>query len=120
MAIKIEHIADIAKLMGGLKLAVSGEFKISKKVLEDVLVRVHEFAKENGVSIKIISPTGEKILEFTGAGIILGSIIGGYLGGIPGALGGAVVGAISGFVAAHITLTMSSTGSSEYVVLRTN
>jgi hypothetical protein len=119
MAFKIDDVADIAKLIGALKLMVSGEFKISKDVLKDVVVRLHRFAKENGVTIKIIDPSGERVLEITAAGIAMGSIIGLYFAGIPGALVGAAIGGIAGFSIAHITLTMSSIDDDDHVIVHT-
>jgi hypothetical protein len=119
MAFKIDDVADIAKLIGALKLMVSGEFKISKDVLKDVVVRLHRFAKENGVAIKIIDPSGERVIEITAAGIAMGSIIGLYSAGIPGALVGAVIGGIAGFAIAHITLTMSSIDGDDHVIVHT-
>ncbi len=110
MIFKIDDAADIAKLIGALRLMVKGEFVVSKDVLSEVLQRLRQFARENGVSIKIQSPSGERILEITAVGTVVGALVGFYFAGGLGACLGAVIGAGVGFTMANVTLVMSSHG----------
>lgn len=120
MTFKIDDVADIGKVIGCLKLAVSGDFKISKEILKDVLDQIQSFATKNGVSIKIISPSDGRELVFTGSGIVLGSLVGLSIAGLPGAVGGAIVGGVLGYAAAHITITMSTLNDGNHVIFHTN
>lgn len=108
MIFKIDDVADITKLIGALKLMVKGEFVVSKELLDQVINKLRQFAREKGVTIKVISPSGERILIVTSIGAVLGSLVGLYFGGAPGAFLGAVVGGGVGFSLTHITLVMST------------
>lgn len=110
MIFKIDDVADIAKLISALRLMVKGEFVVSKDVISEAIQRLRQFAKENGVSIKIQSPSGERILEITSVGTIVGALVGFYFAGGVGACIGAAIGAGIGFTMANVTLVMSSRG----------
>ena len=118
MKFKIDDVRDIAKLIGALRLMSKGEFKVSKEMLEEVLARLHRFAIERGITIKIISPSGERIIEFTAKGIIVGAALGFYLGQLPGALIGAVIGGVAGYCASHMILVMENTNGADHVVIQ--
>lgn len=106
MQIEIQDIRDIAKLIGTIRLAAKGDFKIAAELLDEVLVRVARIAKERGIAIRIVAASGERIIEFTGYGIIAGAALGYYIGQFPGAVLGAVAGGVAGYVAAHMTLVI--------------
>lgn len=118
MQIKIEDIRDIAKLLGTVRLAAKGDFQIAKELLDQVLSRLARVAKEHRIAIKIVSPSGEGILEFTAYGIIAGAALGYYVGQIPGALIGAVAGGAAGYFAAHMTLVMDRTDGGDHVSIK--
>lgn len=119
MNIEIDDVRDITKLLVAIRLMVKGKFRVTKDVLEEVLVRLYHFAKERGICIEIISPSGERIVEFTRRGIIVGAIAGYCLGQLPGALIGAVVGGMAGYCAAHVTLVVPSHEGSGHVIIET-
>ena len=87
MLFNIEDVRDIAKLLGAIRLMAKGEFKVEKELLDNVLTRLHHAAKERGIAIKIVSPSGERIVEFTANGVIVGAVVGFYIGQIPGSAG---------------------------------
>lgn len=118
MQFTIEDVRDIAKLLGAIRVMAKGEFSVAKELLDDVLTRLYHAAKERGIAIKIVSPSGEKIIEFTAHGVIVGAMVGFYVGQLPGALIGAVVGGIAGYCAAHTTLVMDRPDDTENVVVR--
>jgi hypothetical protein len=118
MNFKIDDVRDISKMLGILRMMGKGEFKIAAELLDETIARVHRFAKEHGMSIQIISPTGERIIEFTAAGILLGAAAGFYLGNIPGALLGAAVGGIAGRLASHVTLVMDRHGANDWALIK--
>jgi hypothetical protein len=118
MQFNIEDVRDIGKLLGVLRSMARGEFKVAKEVFDETLMRLHHAVKERGIDIIIISPSGERIIEFTARGIIVGAIAGFYVGQIPGALIGAVVGGFTGYCAAHMTLVMDLSDDADHVVFR--
>jgi|RifCSPlowO2_12_1023861.scaffolds.fasta_scaffold200398_1 uncharacterized membrane protein len=115
MVIKIEDVMDVAKLIGALRLMVKGEYVVSKDVIATVINRLQQFAKENGVSIKVQSPSGNRILEITATGAVIGAMVGFYFAGVPGACVGAAIGAGLGFSAASFTLVMSPQGDDYFL-----
>jgi len=118
MQIKIEDIRDIAKLLGTIRLAAKGDFKIAKDLVDDVLTRLAKVAKERRIAIKIVSPSGERIIEFTAYGIMVGAALGYYIGQVPGAVIGAVAGGVAGYFAAHMTLVMDSPDGGDHFSLK--
>ena len=118
MQFNIEDVRDIAKLLGAIRVMARGEFKVTEELLDEVLARLHRAAKERGIAIKIISPSGQRIIEFTAHGIIVGAMMGFYIGQIPGALAGAIIGGVAGYCAAHTTLVMDRPDDSGHVVVQ--
>ena len=118
MQFNIEDVSDIAKLIGAIRVMAKGEFKVAKELLDEVLMRLHRAAKERGIAIKIVSPSGERIVEFTAHGVIVGAVVGFYVGQLPGALIGAAVGAVAGYCAAHTTLVMDRPDDTDHVVVQ--
>ncbi|WP_167242576.1 glycine zipper domain-containing protein [Burkholderia sp. Cy-637] len=118
MQFNIEDVRDIAKLLGAIRVMAKGKFKVSKELLDEVLTRLHSIAKERGIAIKIVSPSGERIIEFTAHGVIVGAMVGFYVGQLPGALIGAVVGGFAGYCAAHTRLVMDRPDDSDHVVVQ--
>ncbi len=116
MLFNIEDVRDIAKLLGAIRLMAKGEFKVTKELLDDVLTRLHHAAKERGIAIKIVSPSGERIVEFTANGVIVGAVVGFYIGQIPGALIGAALGGVTGYCIAHTTLIMDRPENSDHFI----
>jgi hypothetical protein len=106
MQIKIEDVRDIGKLLATIRLAAKGDFRIATELLDQVLARLALVAKEHKIAIKVVSPSGERILEFTTCGVIAGAALGFYVGQIPGALIGGVAGGVVGYFAAHMTVVM--------------
>ena len=118
MQFNIEDVRDIAKLLGAIRLMAKGKFKVTKELLDDVLTRLHRAAKERGIAIKIVSPFGERIVEFTAHGVIVGAVLGFYVGQLPGALIGAVVGGVAGYCTAHTTLVMDRPDDTDHVIIQ--
>ena len=118
MKFNIEDVRDIAKLLGAIRVMARGEFKVSKDLLDEVLARLCRVAKERGITIKIVSPSGERIVEFTAYGIIVGAVMGFYFGQLPGAFIGAVVGGVAGYCTAHTTLIMDHSDDADHVVVQ--
>jgi hypothetical protein len=118
MKFSIEDVSDIAKLLGAIRVMARGEFKVSKELIDEVLTRLYHVAKERGIAIKIVSPSGERIIEFTAHGVIIGAMVGFYVGQLPGALIGAVMGGVAGFCAAHVTLVMDRTDDTDHVTIQ--
>lgn len=117
MQIKIDDVRDIAKLLGTIRLAAKGDFKIARDLLDEVLTRLARVAKEHRIAIKIISPSNERILELTGCGIIAGATLGYYFGQLPGAVVGAVAGGVSGYFVSHMTIVMDRRDGGNFVSL---
>jgi hypothetical protein len=118
MKIKIEDIRDIAKLLGTIRLAAKGDFEIAKDLLDEVLTRLAHVAKERGIAIRIVSPSGERIVEFTVSGTMAGAALGYYVGQLPGALIGAVAGGVAGYFVAHTTLVMDHSDGDDHVLIQ--
>ncbi len=118
MQIKIEDIRDIAKLLGTIRASAKGDFKIAKELLDEVLTRLSHVAKESGIAIRVVAPSGERIIEFTGYGIMAGAALGYYIGQIPGAVVGAVAGGLTGHFAAHLTLVMDRRDGDQHVLIK--
>ncbi len=119
MTFTINDVKDIPKLLAALRLMMSGEFKVSKNLLEQVVQRLQKFANENGASIKVISPGGERVFEVTAKGIVIGASIGFYFGNITGAIIGAGIGGVIGYAKAHFVIEMRTYSDEEYVIFRT-
>lgn len=117
MTFTIKDAADIGKLIGMIRLAAKGDISIAVELLDEVLARLSRFARENGISIKIVTPTGEHVMVFTACGAIAGAAGGFIVGALPGALFGAVAGAAAGYFAAHATLVMDRPGNGGQVML---
>lgn len=117
MKINIDDVNDIGKLIGAIRVMAKGEFKVGKELLDDVLTRLSRVAKERGIAIKIISPSGERIVEFTVGGVIVGAALGFYIGQLPGSLIGAALGGVTGFCAAHMTLVMDTPSNTDHVII---
>jgi hypothetical protein len=118
MNITIKSIADIGKLLGAIRLAAKGDVKIATGLLDEALSHLSRLAKENGISIKIVAPSGERLMVFTASGAIAGAAVGYIIGQLPGAVFGAVVGGALGYGAAHATLVMDRPGNGEYITLK--
>lgn len=118
MQFKIEDVRDIVKLIGAIRVMAKGEFKVAEELFDEVLMRLHRAAKERGIAIKIVSPSGDRIIEFTAYGIIVGAVVGFYVGQLPGALIGAVVGGVSGYCSAHTTLIMDHPDDTGHFVVK--
>lgn len=118
MQFNIEDAKDIGKLLGTVGLMAKGEFKIAKELLDEVLTRLARVARERGIAIRIVSPSGERIIEFTAYGIIAGAALGYYIGQLPGALIGAVAGGVAGYFASHMTLVMDRPGGGDHVSIK--
>lgn len=118
MQFNIEDAKDIAKLLGTVRLMAKGEFKIAKELLDEVLTRLYRVARERGIAIKIVAPSGERIIEFTAYGIVAGAALGYYIANLPGALFGAVLGGAAGNFAAHMTLVMDRPGDSDHISIK--
>jgi hypothetical protein len=117
MQIKIDDVRDIAKLLGTIRLAAKGDFQIARELLDEVLARLAQVAKEHGIAIKIVSPSNERILELTGCGIIAGAALGFYVGQLPGAVVGAVAGGVTGYFVSHMTIVMDRRDDGNFVSL---
>jgi len=118
MQFNIEDAQDIAKLLGTVRLMAKGEFKIAKELLDEVLTRLDRVARERGIAIRIVAPSGERIIEFTAYGIVAGAALGYYIGQLPGALIGAVAGGVASYFAAHMTLVMDRPGGGEHLSVK--
>ncbi len=118
MQFNIEDVRDIAKLLGAVRLMAKGEFKIARDLFAEVLTRLDRIAKERGIAIRIVSPSGERIIEFTTYGIIAGAALGYYIGQLPGAVIGAVAGGVAGYFAAHTTLVMDRLGDGDHISIK--
>jgi uncharacterized membrane protein len=118
MQFHIEDAKDIGKLLGIVRLAAKGEFKIAKELLDEVLASLASVARERGIAIRIVSPSGERIIELTAYGIIAGTALGYYVGQLPGAVIGAVAGGLAGYFAAHMTLVMDRPGGSDHISIK--
>ena len=118
MQFNIEDSKDIAKLLGAVRLMAKGDFKIATKLLDEVLTRLARVARERGIAIRVVSPSGERIIEFTAYGIIAGATFGYYVGQLPGAVIGAVAGGVAGYFAAHMTLVMDRPGGGDLVSIK--
>jgi hypothetical protein len=118
MQFNIEDAKDIAKLLGTVRLMAKGEFKIAEELLDELLARLARVARERGIALRIVSPSGERIIEFTAYGIIAGAALGYYIGQFPGAVIGAVTGGLAGYSAAHMTLVMDRPGDGDHVLIK--
>ena len=118
MRFNIEDAKDIGKLLATVRLMARGEFRIAKELLDEVLARLARVARERGIAIRIVSPSGERIIEFTAYGIIAGAALGYYIGQFPGAVIGAVAGGIAGYFAAHMTLVMDRPDGGDHVSIK--
>lgn len=117
MVFNIDDVRDISKLISVIRLMIKGKFKISGEIVDQVLTRLHRYAQENGVVIKIVSPSGERIVEFTSYGIVIGAALGFYIGQLPGALIGCVIGGVAGFWSAHVKLVMDCSDDDNDIVM---
>jgi hypothetical protein len=118
MQFNIEDAHDIGKLLGVVRLMAKGEFKIAKELLDEVLTRLGRVARERGIAIRIVAPSGERIIEFTASGIVAGAALGYYIGQLPGALIGAVAGGVASYFAAHMTLVMDRPGGGGHLSVK--
>lgn len=118
MMFNIEDTFDIAKLVGAIRLMAKGKFKVNKELLDEVLTYLHRVAKERGIGIKIVTPSGEKVIEFTATGVIVGAMLGFYIGQISGALIGAIVGGFTGYCAAHMTIVMDRSDDTDHLIFQ--
>lgn len=115
MMLNIDDVRDISKLFGMIRLVVTGEYKVARELLDELLPRLQRYAKQHRISIEIISPTGERLIAFTAGGILLGALFGFYFGQLPGALAGVVIGGIAGFCGAHTTLVMNDRLEGDFI-----
>ncbi|MDA8119368.1 MAG: glycine zipper domain-containing protein [Gammaproteobacteria bacterium] len=118
MQFAIEDARDIAKLIGAIRVNAPGEFKVDMELVKDTLERLYRFAKERGIRIKLASPSGERLLEFTACGVIIGASVGYYIANVPGALVGAAVGGLAGCLAAHVTIVMDRQDCADAILFK--
>jgi len=107
MSINISTAAEIVKLLAFIRASAKATFDINPELVAECIQEVARFAAETGVTIDVVTPTGEKIVTCTGAGVLVGAAAGLLLAGLPGACLGAVVGGVAGYAAAHITILLN-------------
>jgi hypothetical protein len=107
MSFSINSANEISKLLAFIRVAARGEFRMQKELMGEALLRLQKIAREQDIHIEVVSPSGERIVEFTTYGVMIGSAIGYWLANVPGAIIGAAVGGMIGRTAAHLTIVMN-------------
>lgn len=106
MAINILDESSISKLLAFLRANAHGEFTVNADLLQTLLQKVNKFAREQGITISVVAPSGDRKVICSAVGAIACAAFGFGLAGLPGAGVGLVIGAAAGFATAHLTLTV--------------
>jgi uncharacterized membrane protein len=79
---------------------------IDPEMLDEAVVALKNYAKENNIRLEVIEPDGARQVYFTCFGAAFGATVGFGVGGLYGACIGAGTGVIGGWLASHTTIVI--------------
>lgn len=107
--ILVQKEFEVAKIIAFARAGVRDiSFRMPAEFLDVLLRRAEQYAHENDLwlSIRIVSPNGDRLLTFGLIGACAGAGIGWSIGGPSGAVVGAGAGLVAGMIIAHVQLTV--------------
>lgn len=108
MNFQITTTDEIGKLLAFVRAQAKAAFEVSPELMESCIRALREFAKEQNIRIELVTPDDQRIVAFSGGGVVAGAMIGYALAAFPGAIAGAVVGAVAGFALAHVAIRVDT------------
>lgn len=114
MTINLKTIQDISKLLAFIRGRTGGEFRIDPALLQEALRQLDAFAKAHGIRYRLTTPSEERAVIYTAAGIVAGAAAGYALASVPGAVLGGVAGGFAGYFCAHVKLYVADRGDGTF------
>lgn len=94
--IRIRREVELSKIIAFMRVGAQRvQFRIPNELVDAFLKRIEEWAAQNRaiVSVRALTPDGDRLLVFGIAGALVGGAVGGAVAGVPGVAIGAAVGA---------------------------
>jgi hypothetical protein len=116
MTININDLADLGKLLAFLRVGAKGKFAMPAVLSSELIQLVLAWAKKQDITVRFVSPTGQKIAAYSALGAAAGMAVGCIVPPV-GPVAGFIIGALGGFALAHVTIELAPAGKDGSAVL---